>query len=56
VKQYLGDSVYAEFDGYMVKLTTENLPGQASNTIFLEPQTYANLLDYVKALKASDGE
>ncbi len=37
-KRYLGDSVYARFDGFNVTLTTEN-GDQASNTIILEPQT-----------------
>lgn len=36
-KMYLGDSVYAEFDGYHIVLTTENGFGP-SNTIALEPQ------------------
>lgn len=37
-KQYLGDSVYASFDGYSVILTTENgLPLDPSNRITLEP-------------------
>ena len=46
-KQYLGDSVYVESDGWMLTLTTENGMG-ASNTICLEPQVYAALLRYVK--------
>lgn len=35
-KSYLGDSVYAEFDGYHVILTTENGDGP-SNRICLDP-------------------
>ncbi len=35
-KDYLGDGVYAEYDGYMVKLTTSN-GLQDTNTIYLEP-------------------
>lgn len=45
-KQYLGDSVYASFDGFMVTLTTENGYGP-SNTIHLEPETYQALVQYV---------
>ena len=46
-KQYLGDSVYAEFDGYHIVLTTENgLPADPSNTIALEPTVYAALIRY----------
>jgi hypothetical protein len=41
-KQYLGDSVYASFDGYMVTLTTDNGLGP-SNTIHLEPEVIAAL-------------
>ena len=38
MKEYLGDSVYADFDGYGVTLTTENgRPGDPSNTICLGP-------------------
>jgi hypothetical protein len=36
-KAYLGDSVYAEWDQGMVKLTTDNGLGP-SNTIYLEPE------------------
>lgn len=36
-KEYLGDSVYLEYDGYMMILTTDNGTG-ASNTIFMEPE------------------
>jgi len=35
-KQYIGDSVYADFDGYSYILTTENGYGP-TNTIYLEP-------------------
>lgn len=37
-KEYLGDSVYAEYDGFGVWLTTEN-GGEPSNQIYLEPRT-----------------
>ena len=36
-KEYLGDSVYAEFDGWGIVITTENGAGP-SNTIYLEPE------------------
>lgn len=47
-KTYLGDGVYASFDGYQIWLTT--LEG---NRIALEPNVYLALLDYVKALRAA---
>lgn len=48
-KQYIGDSVYAEFMGYEIVLTTENgLPSDPSNKIVLEPQVFKALLRYAK--------
>lgn len=56
-KQYLGDSVYAECDGYGIILTTENgLPLDPSNTIYLEPQVLQALIDYVEYLKRVGSE
>lgn len=49
-KDYLGDSVYVEHDGYMLTLTTENGFGP-SNTIHLEPAVYEALVRYVERLK-----
>jgi len=47
-KQYLGDSVYADNDGFNVILTTENgLPTDPSNTIALEPDVIKSLNNYV---------
>jgi hypothetical protein len=46
-KEYLGDSVYAQFDGYHIILTTENgLPGDPSNRIALEPKVIDSLKSY----------
>lgn len=50
-KTYLGDSVYAEFDGHEVTLTTENDINGPSNTIVLEPEVYAALVAWVEHLK-----
>lgn len=49
-KIYLGDSVYAAFDGYALTLTTENGLGP-SNTIVLEPKVYESLVKYVAVLR-----
>ena len=49
MKTYLGDGVYAEFDGYHLVLTTEN--GIAvTNTVALEPAVYAAMTRYVEGL------
>jgi len=53
-KQYLGDSVYVEFEGGMFKLTTENgYPDDPSNTICLEPEVFSALAQYVKNLQSN---
>lgn len=44
---YLGDAVYASFDGYQIKLRT----GDANNqVIYLEPGVYAALTRFVASL------
>lgn len=48
-KEYLGDSVYAEFDGYGVVLTTENGEGP-SNRIFLEPEVQIALVQFFERI------
>lgn len=47
MKQYLGDSVYAELERGMLKLTTDNGMGP-SNTIYMEPEVYTALTRYVE--------
>lgn len=50
-KTYLGDSVYATFDG-RITLTTENgMASDPSNTIVLEPEVYAALVAWIEHLK-----
>ncbi len=48
---YLGDSVYAEVEDGMIKLTTNNGEGP-SNTIYLEPPVYEALELFVASLRA----
>lgn len=56
-KVYLGDSVYAEIEHGMIKLTTENgLPSGPSNTIFLEPGVYNSLVAFVQALQGNEAD
>lgn len=52
--RYIGDAVYAHFDGHHVMLTTgHHDPAQASNIIALDPSVVAELERYVKDLKES---
>lgn len=44
-KVYLGDSVYAAFDGYHIVLTTENGLG-VSNRVLLEPEVIREFVRY----------
>jgi len=48
-KQYIGDGVYVDFDGYMLILTTED-GVVVNNTIALEPDIWRNLVNYVTEL------
>jgi len=48
---YLGDSVYADFDGYYLQLTTNNgYPDDPRNLIALDPQVLANLDRYRRGI------
>jgi len=48
-KRYLGDGAYIEFDGYHMVLTTSNGITN-TNTIALEPEVFAALIEYEKQL------
>ena len=46
-KRYLGDSVYAEMEDDMIKLTTNNrYPDDPRNIIFLEKEVFRSLVNY----------
>lgn len=50
-RSYIGDSVYVEFDGFHIILTTNNgYPDDPRNRIGLEPQVWASLDNWVKQL------
>lgn len=54
-KEYLGDSVYVEFDGNNLILTTENgYPDDPRNKIVLEPQVFISLLEYATRINPQD--
>jgi hypothetical protein len=50
-KAYLGDGVYADFDGFAVVLTTED-GISVQNRIVLEPEVIAAFEAYVARLRA----
>lgn len=51
LKEYLGDGVYADFDGYHIVLTTERLEPNTIDRICLEPEVLHNLERYIQRLK-----
>ena len=51
-RRYLGDGCYAELVPDGIVLTTEN-GIEVTNRIFLEPEVFGALVDYVAALKGS---
>lgn len=55
MKTYLGDGVYADFDGYGIILTTEN-GIRATNNIYLEPQCFEALNRFVERLRDSENK
>ncbi len=47
-QQYLGDSVYVETEGNLVKLTTNNgFPDDPRNVIFMEMEVVALFLEWI---------
>lgn len=52
-KAYLGDSVYVEIEGGVLRLTTEN-GREASNTIFMEESVWRELHNYVERIKKAN--
>lgn len=53
LKRYLGDGVYADFDGYALVLTTEN-GIDAQNTIVIEASVMESLLRYAATIWKPD--
>jgi len=46
---YLGDGLYASFDGYQIKLRAPREFGD--HEVYLEPPVYAALIEYVHSIK-----
>ena len=53
-KQYLGDGVHVDFDGFQVCLKTDGISGD--NTIYLEPSVMKALMCYVEAIAEDSTE
>lgn len=56
-KEYIGDGVYASFDGWHIVLTAENgIPSETKGPIFLEPGVLRALNGYAERIYASAHE
>ena len=54
-KIYLGDGLYANFDGYQIALSAEN-GIYAHDTVYLDPFVLEKFLTYVNKLKGLKNE
>lgn len=50
IKDYIGDGVYAYFDGYAIRMTTEN-GISVQNEIYLEPSVLDAFMRFVERVK-----
>lgn len=50
---YLGDGVYARFDGYQIWLTTQR-SNSRTDSIALDPSVYEALVKYVAKIKEAE--
>jgi hypothetical protein len=51
MRKYLGDGAYVDFDGFGLILTAEN-GIEATDTIYLEPEVWIALKNYVKSIES----
>lgn len=51
-KVYLGDGLYAEYDGWQIKLYASN-GVEATDTVYLEPSVLAAFERYVERLRSA---
>lgn len=49
IKSYLGDAVYASYDGYYIKLTTEDGRDE-TNVIILDPEVLTAFVRFVERI------
>lgn len=52
-KDYIGDGVYVEYDGYGITLKA-NSPDAPTDTIYLEPFVLTNLQNFVQRVYGKD--
>jgi len=55
VKVYLGDGLYASFDGYQFALSAEN-GIQATDTVYLEPEVLDAFLRFVEQIRTQSNQ
>lgn len=46
-KDYIGDGVYVEFDGFGIKVMA-NSPDNPTDTIYFEPDVSSKFIDFIK--------
>jgi len=51
--EYIGDGLYAEWDGYYIKLMA-NDPHSPTDTVYLEDYVVDALLNFIERLEESD--
>lgn len=51
-QRYLGDGVYADYDGFQVILTVDDFDSMPchTHTIYLEPDVLSNLAEYMRTV------
>jgi hypothetical protein len=49
-REYLGDGLYVEFDGYQTRLSADR--DGTTHEVFLEPEVLTNFLTWVEKLNA----
>ena len=51
-EEYLGDRLYADFDGYQICLSAnDRASGSPTDEVYLKPGVIGNLLTYIKTLQ-----
>ena len=54
IETYLGDGLYAKFDGYGITLRAPREEGD--HYVYLEPEVYESLLRFVEELKRQEAD